>query len=302
MQLEQLTCAVEVAKSGSFTAAAQRLHITLSAVSQSIANLEHELGVTLFVRSRAGAVPTPEGQILIKKAFEVVAKAEELRDEASGYVNTQDGELRLAAFPGPLLLAMDAILDFKRDYPYIQFSIQEKGIDQILDDVRQNEFDLGLVILSEQFKQKYTGLSVGRLLRGEMVVAVNRHSPLAISKSITLEELKNEGLVLYDEEYLRGFMERYRKQLDPANVMFYTNNTSAIVKAVRDGLASTIGLNFSFWNEPSVQQGEIELLALEVDHTLPVDLGWVRAEGRHFPKASELFIQKLKYRLSQYGA
>lgn len=300
MQLDQLVCLVEVAKAGSFTAAAQHLHITLSAVSQSIANLENELGVTLFIRSRTGAAPTPEGQVLIKKAYEVVAKADELRAEATGYNNTQIGELRLAAFPGPLLLAMDAILDFKRDYPYIQFNIEEKGIDHILEDVRRNQSDLGLVLLSDQFQQKSAGLSIGRLLRGQMVIAVNRHSPIALSTSVKLEEIQHEGLVLYDEDYLKWFMERHQQELDPTNILFYTNNTSAIVKAVRDGLASTIGVDFSFWNEPSVQQGEIVLVKLEVDHSIPVDLGWVRAEGKHFPKASELFIQKLKYRLSQY--
>lgn len=301
MQLEQLTCVIEVAKTGSFTAAAHNLHVTLSAVSQSISNLESEFGVSLFVRSRIGATPTPEGQVLIKKAFEVVAKANELREEAAGYANTQHGELRLAAFPGPLLLAMDAILDFKRDYPYIQLDISEKGIEQIMDDVRHNEVDLGLVILSEHFQHKSGGLQIGRLLQGRMVVAVNRNSPLALSKSVTLDDLKHEGLVLYNEDYLTGFMERYKSKLDPSNVLFYTNNTSAIVKAVRDGMASTIGLNFSFLNEPSVRQGEIVTVNLEIENMDPVHLGWVRAEGRHFPKASELFIQKLKYRLEQFG-
>lgn len=301
MQLEQLTFVIEVAKRGSLTAAAQHLHVTLSAVSQSISNLEAELGVSLFVRSRLGATPTAEGQVLIKKALEVVNKANELRQEAASYTNTQVGELRLAAFPGPLLLAMDAIVDFKRDYPNIQLDINEQSVDQIIEDVRKGEIDIGLVLLSEAFQQTYSGLSVGRLLECKLVLAVNRNSLLALSKTLTLEDLKQEPLVLYKEDYLKWFMDRHRSVIDPSNILFYTNNISAINKAVKDGMASTIGLDFSFINDPSVQAGEIVLVNLDFDDKFSVHLGWIRAEGRVLPKASELFIQKLKHRLEQYA-
>ncbi|WP_239618765.1 LysR family transcriptional regulator [Cohnella mopanensis] len=300
MQLDQLTFVVEIAKTGSLTAAANNMHVTLSAVSQSLSNLEAELGIPLFVRSRLGATPTAEGQELIKKAFEIVNKTKELKELAASYSTTQTGELRLAAFPGPLLLAMDAIIDFKQAYPYIRLEIHEKSITQIIEDVRHGNTDLGLIIMFEPMQHKVSGLSYGRLMEGRMVVAVNRDSPLALRKSVTLEELRHEPLVLYDDEQLKWFMERYQSIFDPANLLFYTNNTAAINKAVKDGMASTIGLHFSFLNEPSIQNREIVTVQLDIPDRLPVYLAWVRAEGKHFPKASELFIQKLKHRLEQY--
>ncbi|TCZ76648.1 LysR family transcriptional regulator [Paenibacillus albiflavus] len=300
MQLEQLAFVVEVSKTGSLTAAAQNMHVTLSAVSQSISNLEEELGVTLFIRSRMGATPTPEGRPLIRKAYQIIELSNELREEASGYTNKQVGHLRLAAFPGPLHLAMDAILDFKQNYPYIQLDITEKGIDQIIEDVRQGKIDIGLITLSEYDNPKQAGLKFGQLLEGKMVLAVNRQSPLALYESITLDELKREPLIIYNEEHLKWFMDKHQESFDLSNVLFYTNNTSAIMKAIRDGMASTIGLNLSFINEPAINNGDIVLVELELPDPYSIYLGWVRSEGRHLPKATELFIKKLKHRLSEY--
>lgn len=78
MNLEQLEYIVQVAKTGSFTKAAEHSHVTLSAISQSISMLESELGVSLFHRSRGlGAVPTPEGRALIVKAHEALVALQE---------------------------------------------------------------------------------------------------------------------------------------------------------------------------------------------------------------------------------
>ncbi|MFX3635842.1 MAG: LysR family transcriptional regulator [Candidatus Pristimantibacillus sp.] len=126
MHLEQLEFIVEVAKTGSLTSAAHNSHVTLSAVSQSISNLEAELGITLFNRSRSGTIPTVEGQAVIKKAFEVLTKLEELKHAAQLYSDIQSGELLIASIPGPLSLLLNTIISFKRDYPQIQMEIAEK--------------------------------------------------------------------------------------------------------------------------------------------------------------------------------
>lgn len=114
MHLEQLEYIVEIAKAGSLTKAAQNKHVTLSAISQSLSSLEAELGIALFTRSRLGAVPTSEGRVIIKKAFEVLSKIEEIQEEAQSSANTLSGELRLATIPGPMDLLVNAVSSFKR--------------------------------------------------------------------------------------------------------------------------------------------------------------------------------------------
>ncbi|QAY65523.1 LysR family transcriptional regulator [Paenibacillus protaetiae] len=79
MNLEQLGYAVEVAKARSFSAASKRLFLSQSAVSQAVMNLEEELGVKLYLRTKSGASVTPEGSLLIAKAEEILNKVDELK-------------------------------------------------------------------------------------------------------------------------------------------------------------------------------------------------------------------------------
>ncbi|NGY80006.1 LysR family transcriptional regulator [Bacillus megaterium] len=67
MNIEQLKHIVEIDKTGSLKEAAGNLHITLPALSQSIKNLEKELNIMIFHRSRRGSIPTEEGHRLIER-------------------------------------------------------------------------------------------------------------------------------------------------------------------------------------------------------------------------------------------
>lgn len=157
MHLEQLEYIVEIAKAGSLTKAAQNKHVTLSAISQSLSSLEAELGIALFTRSRLGAVPTSEGRVIIKKAFEVLSKIEEIQEEAQSSANTLSGELRLATIPGPMDLLVNAVSSFKKDYPQIRIEIAEKGSQEILEDIGQDKLDIGLIIMYEGLLKKAPG-------------------------------------------------------------------------------------------------------------------------------------------------
>lgn len=74
MHFEQLQYITEIGKLGSITAAAEKLHVSPPAISKSIANLEKELDIQIFKRSKTGMIPTHQGKAIIKKAFEVLSK------------------------------------------------------------------------------------------------------------------------------------------------------------------------------------------------------------------------------------
>ncbi|GIO15035.1 transcriptional regulator [Cohnella xylanilytica] len=293
MNLEQLECVVEVAKTGTLTGAARNLHITLSAVSQSISALETELGVVLFKRSRTGSEPTPEGQRIVRLAFEIAGKVQELRNEAAGLSRDQAGELKLATIPGPLSLAVDAVIGFKKEYPRISVEIVETGTAEIEDDIRHNRADIGLTVLHEE-KSPSRGLVFGKLMDAKMVVAVSRQSPLAHGKTVKPQELAGLPLVLYKDETVKAYMERICAAYGPIAVLFSTNNTEAIRKSVKEGIAGTVGLDFSFAGLQAYMREEIVTLPLELPDPEPIYLGWLRSEEKAFSNAARLFIGKLK--------
>ncbi|WP_192705680.1 LysR family transcriptional regulator [Paenibacillus sp. OAS669] len=299
MHLEQLEFIVEVAKTGSLTAAAQNLHVTLSAVSQSISNLEAELNITLFTRSRSGAAPTAEGKAIIHKAAEVLGKLQELRDEACGYANTQSGELRIATIPGPLSLYLDTILSLKKQYPKIQMEIVEKGTQEIIEEVRHNKIDMGLIIAFEPYLENRAGLTLEPLLEGKVVVCISRKSPLALNRSISPEQLRKHSVVLYNDDYLKWYMDQFQNRYGDVTILFSTNNKDAIRRATEDGTAVTIGLDYSFRNQPEYLKGEFVVVELDNPFQRTIHLSLVLSKEKKLSNPAKIFINHLKHTLLQ---
>ncbi|WP_211748539.1 LysR family transcriptional regulator [Paenibacillus sp. Marseille-Q4541] len=297
MNIEQLNYVAEVTKTGSLTQAAQNQHVTLSTISQAISHLEAELGVPLFHRSRAGAVPTAEGKVLLQRIYEILGKVQDLKSEAFHFTSDIKGEIRIASIPGPMALWTSAFIRFKQDYPAVQTMIAEKGSLQILNDIRQDKLDIGLVIESEQLKSKMEGLVFEPLLEGRIVAGVDVNSPYASASSITAEQLKTEMLVIYQDDYVEWFIEEFQKNYGKVHVVFVSNNTDAIRAAVQHHQAITVGVDFTFRASYTNANSRIVTLGLADVKQKPVSLGWVRAESKHFTGPIQSFITRLREEL-----
>ncbi|MGV3466397.1 MAG: LysR family transcriptional regulator [Heyndrickxia sp.] len=293
MNLEQLQYVIEVAKSGSLTMAAQKSHITLSAISQSISLLEKELGVTIFTRSRGqSAVPTPEGKVMIEKAVEILMKVNELKEEANQFNHTLSGELRIATIPGPTHLLVETIARFKKDFPNVRIEIFEKGPKEIIENILTNKMDIGLMVMDEEYLPKSNDLVFAKVLEGKMVVAVHKKSPLSTKKFITPEMLIKETLVLYDDDIIKNFMDKNIAKYGEVDVLFATNNTFAIENAVEEGIAVTIGLDFSFQKN---QHNNPNLITVDLKtrDNKPIPYGWVRHKSKPSSQIAKTFINRL---------
>ncbi|WP_312149853.1 LysR family transcriptional regulator [Paenibacillus odorifer] len=300
MNLEQCENIVEVAKIGSLTKAAQNRHITLSAMSQSITMLEAELGVTLFIRSRGQkAVPTAEGNAIISKANEVLMKVNELKEEAQIYSDTLSGHLKIATIPGPMHLMVKVISSFKADFPNVKIEIFEKGPKEILDNVLQDEMDIGLMVSPEGMPDTYKGVKFERLMEGKIVVGVHPQSPLALNSILTPDQLVGQTLVLYDDPYIKDYVERYLSGYGPINLLFVSNNTRAIENAVAEGLAITIGLDYSFLKISEMTSAFMKTIELRSPDTLAKYSGAIVSASKQTSQTARRFINRLKHEFDE---
>lgn len=96
MNLDQLYYVREVLHTQSITIASENLHVTQSAISQSITLLEKEVGIPLFHRSRQGTIPTEEGKPILYKILETLQKFDELQDEIQSINSSNIGEINVA--------------------------------------------------------------------------------------------------------------------------------------------------------------------------------------------------------------
>lgn len=293
MNIEQLENIVEVTKTKSFAVASKNLHITQSAISQSISKLEKELGVKLFTRSRSGTIPTSEGQIIIQKAFEIIKNIEEIRVEAQNQSDNHEGELRIVTIPIVMDSLVKMISSLIKDYPKVKFEISELGSNEIMNKISENKVDLGLIALKKDSFVKEKGICFEPFLEGKIVVGVGKNSPLATRKSITPQEMLEYPYVIYNEVYNREFLEHFSKTVGPVQLMFTTNNVSAILNALIDDIAITVGYDFSFFNAPSVSNGDIVTLEIKNYEQHPIVLGWVKSEKLRNSSFYQYFIDRL---------
>ncbi|HDR7706314.1 TPA: LysR family transcriptional regulator [Bacillus thuringiensis] len=296
MNFEQMEYIVAVANTGSFTKAALQSHVTLSAISQSISLLENELGVKLFARSRGlGAVPTSEGKSIIKKASDILLQVKELKEEAQIYNHTLNGELRIATIPGPMHVLINIISTFKKEHPYVNIKVYEKDHKKILEDLQKGEIDIGFIASSEKFRERHNNFTFKKIIDVKIVVGVNKNSPLALEKILVPEQLVNQALVLYDDEYIRGSINKLFSKYGNVDILFISNNTQAIENAVKQELAITIGLDYSFKHNLLNNQKEMVSIVLDVPNLEPLSYGWVLSNDKQPSNILVRFINKLQF-------
>ena len=182
---------------GSFSAAADSLSYTQSAVSQAVATLEAETGAKLIERDRRGVRPTAAGATLVVHAEAILSRIEAAEAELASILGVRGGLLRMASFPtaGNTLMPL-AIANFRTAHPEVELTLAEGEPEEIVPRLRAGEFDLALL-----FEFRDVGESLGpglrsvELLEDPMHVALPGGHPLAGKSKLRLEDLQEEAWV-----------------------------------------------------------------------------------------------------------
>src|ERR687883_283478 len=146
LDVKRLRVLREVAARGSFSAAAEALGYTQSAVSQQIAALERETGSVLIERNPRGIRLTDAGEALVRHADKILARLAEAEAELEAIAGLRGGRLRLGSFPtaGATLMPR-AIAEFSSRHPAVELSLAEAEPDESLPRLKAGELDLVLV-------------------------------------------------------------------------------------------------------------------------------------------------------------
>ena len=144
MDVRQLKSLLAIAESGSFSLAADRVHLTVSAVSQQMRALETELGVDLFDRTRRPPQLTVAGQQMLEAARDMVRTAELAVETISGrgvHGTLTLGTVRTSA----LSLLPRAIVRMRKAYPDLRIKLRVANSDLLMQDVDAGRLDAAMV-------------------------------------------------------------------------------------------------------------------------------------------------------------
>jgi DNA-binding transcriptional LysR family regulator len=201
LNVARLRVLKEVAYRGSFSAAAQALDYTQSAVSQQIAALEAETGMTLLERHPRGVTLTAAGQTLVGHAEGILARLEAADAALAAIAGLRGGRLRMASFPtaGSTLMPV-AIASFRASYPDVELTLAEGEPEEIAPRLRAGELDLALLFEFPGEAAAQEGMTRTPLLSDPMYLALPREHPLASRQGIRLQDLSDEAWIQTSRE------------------------------------------------------------------------------------------------------
>ncbi len=187
-----------VAKCGSISSAAKQLYLSQPTVSYSIANLEKELGCTLFVRTKKGVILTPEAQMLYKhvaKACEHIFQAEEEIHEVK---NLQKGIVRIGASVVTLHHYLLPLLEeFRDEYPQIRLKISNFTTPSAIRAIKSNLIDFAIVVLNAA--SSLDTLVVIPLCDLQDIVIAGEKYAFLKQKELSLSDLNNYPLICMEQ-------------------------------------------------------------------------------------------------------
>lgn len=187
----------EVVERGSFSAAADALSYSQSAVSQAIATLEGELGAPLIERDRRGVRPTAAGAALAAHAEGILSRMDDAEAEVAAIAGGRGGRLRIASFPtAGATLMPQAVARFRAAHPGVEVSLAEGESEEIAPRLRAGDFEI--VILFEFVgvgERLGAGVRRFELLDDPLHLALPVEHPLVGRRKLRLEDLREESWV-----------------------------------------------------------------------------------------------------------
>lgn len=186
----------EVAQRGSFSAAAEALSFTQSAVSQQIAALEREAGTVLVQRSARGVRLTEAGEAVVRHTDAILARLAEAESELEAIAGLTGGRLRMASFESAgATLMPPAIAAFRERHPAVELSMTLLELEDSIPQLRAGELDLAITFAGLQGLDPGDGLYHQHLIDDPMYLVLPRAHPLAHKRNLRLADLAGEAWI-----------------------------------------------------------------------------------------------------------
>ncbi|OLN23644.1 LysR family transcriptional regulator [Domibacillus antri] len=238
MDIKHLQYFIEVTNFNSFSRAADHLFITQPTISKMIKNLESELGVELFDRSRKKLVLTDAGRILLEQAKLVDQAFHNLETELDNLLELKTGHIRIGLppiFDAHFFLKIIGL--FHEKYPGITFQLVEDGSKKIEEAVEQNELDVGVIVLPTQ-NELFDHFS---FMEEDLMLILPRSHPLSDREEIHLQELAAESFILFNKDF--ALNDRIISSCNKAGFQPHVISESSQWSFIEEMVASKLGIS-----------------------------------------------------------
>lgn len=298
MTLQQLTYLVKVAECGNITAAAEQLYISQPSLSTAISNLEKEMGVTAFNRTKKGVTVTRDGEELLSYARMLLEQADIMKEH---FGVAQKREPKFSVSCQHYSFAVNAFVDVVHafDADKYSFILRETQTGEIIDDVAQGKSEIGILYLSEHNEEVITKLIKKNELEFEELFVANPHvflckeHPLAQNELIELEALMPYPYLAFEQGERNSFYfsEELISMLDfPKNIQVRDRATLFNLVIGLNGFTVSSGVI-----DESLNGSSIIARPLAVDRHMRI--GVVRKKNQLLSRYAMFYLEALRKHL-----
>lgn len=281
MELRQLRYLVVLAEERQFTRAALKLQIAQPGLSQQIAKLEAELGLTLVDRTTRRMALTEAGRRLVAHARPIIARADSARAEMAELAGLRTGRVLIGASPtmGPVDLS-GVMARFHKRFPGVEMILREDTSVALIDALRAHEIDIAFVSVS------VSDLKIDALASEQLVIVLQPGHHLAGRGPLAIRQLRDQPIVAFHPgATIRGQVEKAASRAGfLPKVVFETNDVMRMRSLVNAGLAAAL-LPRSEAERAGPAVEVVEVAGPELPYTMHIAM---RAEHRQPPAAIAL--------------
>ena len=265
MEFRVLKYFLMVAREENITKAAALLHLTQPTLSRQLMQLEAELGVKLFHRSKHSIILTEDGMLLKRRAQEIVSLSDKTVQELSHKEDVLSGEIAIGCGETKnMLFLSEQIRKFRQKYPLVQFSIHSAIADDIKERIEKGILDIGL-LMEPVDVGKYEFIRMPQ--KEKWGILVRKDSELAAKESINPKDLTNVPLIMVKRELVKNelaswFGDYYEGVQIAATYNLILNAASMVERGV--GVALCFDLGASFYEDlcfiplaPTLETGSV---------------------------------------------
>lgn len=289
MIVETLHVFITVSELKNFSRAAEVLNLSQPGVSLHIRNLENELGAKLLHRSPKLVKLTEAGEILYKRAKVILALYDEAKQDIFRLHHTVSGSLQVgASFTIGEYILPRLIAEFVDLYPQVDMGVTIGNTEEIVQAVRLNTLDLGLV----EGNVSATDLIVTPYMKDEMILVAAADHPLSSLRLVETNLLQNQIWVLRENgsgtrEYCEQFIQQSAIHIQRSYVF---NSSQGVKEAVAAGLG--IAMLSRLVVRKELETGEISEIIIKGSR-LDRDFSLIRKQDHAATMSADVFMQKL---------
>ena len=302
MTLQQLKYIIMIAETGSITMAAERLFIAQPSLSKSVAELEKEMGITIFNRSNRGVYLSEEGTRFLSYARQIVEQAELLESE---YKSAPPPNRAFAVSSQHYAFVVNAFVELVREYgrEKYEFSLRELKTAEIIKDVRTHRSDIGVLYLSSFNREVIRHILQSEELRFEPLftakphVFVSRNNPLVGRDTVTLDDLRPFPRLTYDQGVKNSFYfaeELHITAESPKNIVVSDRATLFNLLIGLDGYTISSGILSEDLNGSNIVS-----IQLESEETM--EIGYIITTDRPMNDITRRYLEHLNEYIANYS-